>query len=77
MSVCLFVGVALLLVIGQLLHTLGWSSRRVHDLCGRDSGPFVLDQCHIGLLTILLPLSLYCVSAADNGVTAFRQLVAN
>lgn len=40
---------ALLLVIGQLLYTFGWSSRRVRDVCGDDAGPFVLDHCHIGV----------------------------
>jgi len=54
------VSVALLLVIGQLLYTLGWSSRRVRDVCGHDAGPFVLDHCHIGLFSLLplLPLLL-------------------
>ena len=50
MYVCLSVHIALLLVIGQLLYTLGWRSRRVRDLCGDDAGPFVLHHCHIGLL---------------------------
>ena len=60
MCVCLFVCLfaALLLVIGQLLYTLGWSSRRVRDLCGDYSGPFMLDQCHIGLFSLLLMLLL-------------------
>jgi len=49
---------ALLMVIGQMLYTLGWSSRRVRDVCGDDAGPFVLDQCHIGLFSLLLLLLL-------------------
>ena len=48
------VSAALLLVIGQLLYTLGWSSRRVRHLCGDNAGPFVLDHCHIGLLSLLI-----------------------
>jgi len=35
---------------------------RVRDLCGDYSGPFMLDQCHIGLFTLLLLLSLLFLS---------------
>jgi len=56
LSVCL--SAALLLVIGQLLYTLGWSSQRVRDVCGDYAGPFMLDQCHIGLFFLLLLMLL-------------------
>jgi len=31
----------------------------VRDLCGDYSGPFMLDQCHIGLFSLLLLLLMF------------------
>lgn len=55
-----FLYAALVLVIGQLLYTVGWTSRRVRDVCGDHAGPFVLDQCHIGQYQVDIILLAAC-----------------
>ena len=38
------------MVVGQVLYPVGWASRMVINLCGRNAGAFLIDDCQIGKL---------------------------
>lgn len=38
----------LFLIVGMVLYPSGWGSERVQNLCGENTGPFLIDRCSMG-----------------------------